>query len=134
MVHIKPHSTPKLSLRTLTIGARQLVVHDALESVFSFPVRTLSLTPMTIVASRSPLAGADRMTFLAPDTARCFSSDSRLVKMPVDSKTISTSLHGMSGILGVACIAMRFPLTTRVLSSTAISPLKRPCTESYLSR
>jgi hypothetical protein len=38
----------------------------------------------------SPLAGAEMMTFLAP-AERCLAASSRLVKRPVDSRTISTS-------------------------------------------
>ena len=44
-----------------------------------------------------PFAGAVMMTFFAP-AARCFAASSRLVKMPVDSKTTSTpsAFHGSS--------------------------------------
>ena len=102
MVHINPHSIPKLSCRTFTTGARQLVVQEALDKVFSLPVRTLSLTPITIVASSSPFAGADRITFLAPEVSRCFSSASLLVKIPVDSRTMSTFFQGIFSMMGSA--------------------------------
>ncbi len=54
------------------------------------------LTPITMVMSSS-LAGAEMRTFLAPP-ARCLAASSRLVKMPVDSMTMSTpsSPQGMS--------------------------------------
>jgi hypothetical protein len=34
MVVMKPRSTPKVSWRTLTTGARQFVVHEALEMMW----------------------------------------------------------------------------------------------------
>ena len=60
---------------TLAIGARQFVVHDALEMMVWFAASYLSsLTPRTIVKSSS-LAGAEMMTFFAPavDVARALS-------------------------------------------------------------
>ena len=57
---------PNVSWRTFAIGARQLVVQDALEMIVCLAGSYLSsLTPMTIVMS-SFLAGAEMMTFLAP--------------------------------------------------------------------
>ncbi|CSP98494.1 Uncharacterised protein [Shigella sonnei] len=38
MVVIVPTSIPKLSCKALAIGARQLVVHDATETMVSLPV------------------------------------------------------------------------------------------------
>jgi hypothetical protein len=53
---------PKESCRTLTIGARQLVVHDAFEMTWwAVASKSTSLTPITNVASAS-LQGADTMT------------------------------------------------------------------------
>ena len=87
--------------RTLAIGATQLVVQEALEMTWWLAASYLSwLTPITMVMSSS-LAGAEMRTFLAP-AAMCFSASAFLVKMPVDSMTMSTpsSPHGSVG--GVA--------------------------------
>src|ERR1700740_3790817 len=43
-VVIRPRLMPKASLSTLATGARQLVVHDALE-MMAWPAYVLSLTP-----------------------------------------------------------------------------------------
>ena len=101
---ITPRSMPKLSLSTLAIGARQLVVHDAFE-IDRLRRRSSrsSLTPSTTVMS-SPLAGAEMITFLAPPST-CFRALSALVNNPVDSMTMSTprSFHGSwPGPLGQA--------------------------------
>ena len=55
---------PKVSLSTLTTGARQLVVQLALEMTLCLAASYLSsLTPRTMVRS-SLVAGAEMMTFL----------------------------------------------------------------------
>src|SRR5438477_644661 len=65
-VDAKPRVIPKVSSRTFTVVARQLVVHDALETMRCLAGSyVFSLTPSTIVASGF-LAGALMMTFLAP--------------------------------------------------------------------
>jgi hypothetical protein len=77
------------------MGTRQLVVHDALETMLCRALSYLSeFTPITIVMS-SPLAGAEMITFLAP-ACRCASALSASVNRPVDSSTMSTprSPHG----------------------------------------
>ena len=57
---------PTASLTTLANGARQFVVHDALEMTWCLSLSYWSkLTPSTTVMS-SPLAGAEMMTFFAP--------------------------------------------------------------------
>ena len=57
---------PKVSRMTLTIGTRQLVVHDAFETIVCLAESYLSLlTPMTMVMSSS-FAGAEINTFFAP--------------------------------------------------------------------
>ena len=73
------------------------------------------------------------MTFFAP-AARCFSAVSLVRNRPVDSTTMSapTSFHLSSAGSLIAVRRIFLPLTTRVLPSTAMLPLKRPCTESYL--
>src|SRR5688572_29992634 len=63
IVVIRPRSMVNVSWRTFAIGARQLVVHDALEMiVWLAGSYWSSLTPRTSVMS-SPLAGAEMMTF-----------------------------------------------------------------------
>lgn len=65
-VVMNPVSIPKESLRTLATGARQLVVHDALEITWcSAGLYEAPLTPIQIVTS-SFLAGAVMTTFRAP--------------------------------------------------------------------
>ncbi len=86
---MKPSSMPKLSSRILAIGARQLVVQEALETMRCWGPRMSSLTPITTMASISSFAGTVRMTFLAP-AARCPANFSRERKTPVDSITTST--------------------------------------------
>src|SRR5438045_8260363 len=86
---MKPCLKPKLSMTTLTIGTRQLVVHEAFEMIACLAGSYLSLlTPMQIVMS-SPLAGAEITTFLAP-AARCLDALSLSVNRPVLSSTNST--------------------------------------------
>src|SRR6188768_1386810 len=88
-VVIHPFLMPKDSCSTLASGARQLVVHDALERMWCDLGSYLSsLTPSTTEKSGF-FAGAVMMTFFAP-AARCFAALSRSVKRPVDSKTTST--------------------------------------------
>ena len=76
------------------MGARQFVVHEALEMIVWEPSYWSSLTPMTMVMS-SFFAGAEMMTFLAP-ASMCALALVASVKKPVDSTTTSTSLafHG----------------------------------------
>ena len=63
---MSPLSTPKASSSTLTMGTKQLVVHEALETTTSWAgSNSSSLTPITKVASTS-VAGAEMMTRLAP--------------------------------------------------------------------
>lgn len=92
---IRPFSMPKLSLRILATGARQLVVQEPLEMMWCFFGSYFwSFTPSTTVKSAS-LPGAEMMTFLAP-AVRCLAAPSRAVKKPVHSMTRSTfmAFHG----------------------------------------
>ncbi len=101
MVVIRPLTMPNSSLRALAIGARQLVVHDALEiTVWAVGSYCSWFTPMTMVMS-SLVAGAEMMTFLAPPSM-CARALVASVKKPVDSMTTSapTSAHLQVG--GVA--------------------------------
>ena len=96
-----PEAMPKVSCRTLTTGARQLVVQEALEMMLCFAASYLSsLTPRTTVRS-SLVAGAEMMTFLTvePRWALAFSAS---VKKPVDSMTICGADGGPVELGGVA--------------------------------
>src|SRR5947209_18141835 len=77
MVVIRPLTIPNDSCRTLAIGARQLVVQEALDRMRSEGLRVWSLTPRTIVASSLSLAGAERITRPAP-ASMCFWSEALL--------------------------------------------------------
>jgi hypothetical protein len=66
-LHLYVHSEPPL---TLARGARQLVVQEALEMMWSLIGSYFSwLTPMTYIGAS--LEGAVMMTFLAPPTMCC---------------------------------------------------------------
>ena len=96
-----PEAMPKVSLRTLTTGARQLVVQLALEMMLCLAASYLSsLTPRTMVMS-SLVAGAEMMTFLTvvPRWALAFSAS---VKKPVDSTTIWAPTEAQSSLAGIA--------------------------------
>jgi hypothetical protein len=69
----------------LAIGARQLVVHEALDTM-SWPAYLSSLTPITNIGA-SP-DGAEITTFFAPPFL-CRPAFSKAVKTPVDSTTKS---------------------------------------------
>ncbi len=84
-VVISPSTIPKLSFKTFVIGAKQLVVHDALEKIFWSAFNSVLLTPITYIGVWS-LDGADNTTFLAP-ASRCLPAVSSVKKKPVDSIT-----------------------------------------------
>ena len=77
-----PYVMTKLSCRTLAIGARQLVVHEALETTLSSALYSLWLTPNT-KRGVSSFGGADIMTFFAPPP-KCFEAVSVVRDFPVD--------------------------------------------------
>ena len=77
---------PNFSWTTLASGAKQFVVHDALEITVSFPVYLSSLTPITNIGASAD--GAVMTTFLAP-AWRCGWHLSTVVNTPVDSTTYS---------------------------------------------
>src|SRR5438270_13401403 len=86
MVGMVPLWILKLSCSTLATGARQLVVQEALETMWCLAGSYLpSFTPRTIVMS-SFLAGAEMMTFFT-GPRRCFFACSASVNFPVDSIT-----------------------------------------------
>merc|ERR1719506_2138649 len=82
-VVMRPSLRQNSSLMTLAMGARQLVVHEALETM-SAPSYSRWLTPMTCMGASGE--GAEMTTFLAPPFmwAEAFSME---VKTPVDSMT-----------------------------------------------
>src|SRR3954468_964343 len=126
---------PTASWATLANGARQFVVHDALEITSCFSLSYwFSLTPRTIVMSGS-VAGAEMTTFFAP-ASRCLAASSRFVKKPVDSSTTSTprSLHGNCAGSRFSNTLISLPSTIRPSPRTSTSPRYGPRIESYLSR
>src|SRR5271154_610108 len=135
MVVMMPLAMPKVSWRTLTTGARQLVVQDALEMMLCFAASYLfSLTPRTRVMS-SLEAGAEMMTFLTgvPRWALAFSAS---VKKPVDSTTIWAPTLAQLSLAGSrsAKTLIFLPSTEMKSSPWEISFLRLPRMESYLRR
>ena len=130
-----PDWMPKVSWRTLTTGARQLVVQLALEMTLCFAASYLSsLTPRTTVRS-SLVAGAEMMTFLTvvPRWALALVAS---VKKPVDSTTISAPTEAQSSLAGSrsAKTLIFLPSTVMESSPAEMSFLRLPRMESYLSR
>src|SRR5664280_2866000 len=115
-----PLSIPNASSSTFTIGAKQLVVHEALETTKSLAgSNSESFTPITKVAS-TPVAGAATITRLAP-ASRWAAADSRVVNRPVDSITTSTPSSPQGNALGSRS------------ASTAIGPESRTIDEPETS-
>src|SRR3954468_17436812 len=86
MVVMVPLTILKVSWMTFAIGARQLVVQEALEMTLCLDGSYLSsLTPSTTVTS-SFFAGAEMITFLT-GPRRCFLASLASVNRPVDSIT-----------------------------------------------
>merc|ERR1719443_2019896 len=94
-VVIRPLTMPYSSWMIFASGARQLVVHDALDSTLTSLVYLFWFTPMTNIGASAE--GAEMMTFFAPPF-RCAEAFSMVVKMPVDSHTMSApnAPHGTS--------------------------------------
>ena len=132
-VVMRPSVMPQLSLRTLAMGARQLVVQEALETKVMSLVYLSRFTPQTNMGVSS-LEGADMMTFLAPASIWAWAF-SLVRKRPVDSTTYSApSLpQGMSAGLRSAKMGMALPLTTMLLPSAETVPANWPCMVSYFS-
>merc|ERR1740136_72669 len=97
----------------LASGARQLVVHEALESTLMSAVYDRWLTPITNMGASAD--GAEMMTFLAPPF-RCADAFSITVKIPVDSQMMSapSAPHGTSSGLRHAKNLITLPSTVRV--------------------
>ena len=130
-VDISPFSMPYFSWMIFANGARQLVVHDAFETIVC-PAYSASLTPITNIGA-SP-DGAEITTFLAPPFmwSPAFSSE---VKTPVDSTTKSAPAapHGIAAGSFSADTATFWPSTEMPPSTTSTVPGNLPCVESYLS-
>src|SRR5262249_6485832 len=142
IVVIRPSSRPKPSLMTLAMGARQLVVQEALETIVCLAGSYLSaLTPRQSVGTCSvDLVGAEMITRLAP-AVRCRPAFSKSVNRPVLSSTYCTpkSFHG--SLAGSFSDRVRVVLPFRekevsVAETSAFFPpdFRRPCIVSYLSR
>src|SRR3954464_12594444 len=132
---MNPRSMPKESRSALLMGARQLVVQEALEITSCFFGSYFSwLMPKARVKSW-PFAGAEMITFFAP-AAMCFCASTRLVNRPEHSSTMSQPccLWGNSEGSRLAVTAIFLPLTTMASSSASTLPSKIPCTESNLKR
>ena len=126
---------PKLSSRTFAIGAKQFVVHEALDTILSSGFKSSSFTPRTIVASISSFGGTVSNTFLAP-AFRCLLRDSLSLKIPVDSITTSTfnSLHGSSAGSFIEVSFITRSSTKSLSPSTRTSLSNMPITESCFKR
>merc|ERR1719453_2128072 len=113
-VVMRPSTMVYFSWITLASGARQFVVHDALERMLMSFVYFSWLTPMTNIGASAE--GAEIMTFFAPPL-RCADAFSITVKMPVDSHTTSAphSPHGTSSGLRQAKNLIGLPSTMSVL-------------------
>merc|ERR1719313_2213064 len=94
-VVMRPSTMPYFSWMILARGARQLVVHEALERMLTSLVYLSWLTDMTNIGASAD--GAEMITFFAPPSM-CILALSIVVKMPVDSHTMSApdSPHGTS--------------------------------------
>src|SRR6516165_4739493 len=117
MVVIEPLTILKFSCTTLTAGAKQFVVQEALEITSCLAGSYIfSFTPSTIVRS-SPLAGAEMMTFFT-EPFRCFFASSALVNRPVDSTTTWTPSEDQGSSAGSLTLKTRTLLSlTRTQSS-----------------
>ena len=129
-----PRTTPKCSCSTDTMGARQLVVQEALETTRCPSFRMPSFTPMTMVAS-TLVAGAEISTFFAP-AARWAEACSPSVKIPVDSTTRSTPRSPQGRFAGSRSetISILFPFTASPPFTASTGWSYRPWTESNFSR
>ena len=120
-VVIKPSSMPKFSSMILASGARQLVVHDALETMVSL-VYLSWLTPITYMGASAD--GAEMKTTSAPPFW-CAAAFSRVVKMPVDSTTALAPLAPQGMAVGSRSMemVMGFPSMTSLPSLASTVPL-----------
>eukprot|EP00817_Percolomonadidae_sp_ATCC50343_P004111 CAMPEP_0117427696 /NCGR_PEP_ID=MMETSP0758-20121206/7513_1 /TAXON_ID=63605 /ORGANISM="Percolomonas cosmopolitus, Strain AE-1 (ATCC 50343)" /LENGTH=223 /DNA_ID=CAMNT_0005213529 /DNA_START=173 /DNA_END=841 /DNA_ORIENTATION=- len=91
-VVINPSTIPYFSWIIAASGAKQLVVHDALDTTFS-PLYPSLFTPIQNIGASGD--GAEMITFFAPPS-KCLAAASCLINTPVHSNTTSTSCfpHG----------------------------------------
>merc|ERR1740117_931745 len=77
-VVIKPSRMPNLASMHLATGAKQLVVHEALETMLSEDLYSKWFTPITYIGASGD--GAEMITFLHPPAmwAAAFSCDTRM--------------------------------------------------------
>jgi len=131
-VVMSPFSMPNFSCTTSASGARQLVVHDALEKTLMSLVRFLWLTPYTNIGVSS-LDGALRITFLAPPSMWPIAV-SFVRKTPVLSHT--TSVARLPHLMDAGVFSLK---TLTVWPFTVIESFVKdtfstlPWTESYLN-
>src|SRR5215471_16089626 len=126
---------PNVSCSTLATGARQIVVHEALETTLCLAASyVLSFTPNTNVAS-GPSAGAEMMTFFTEPFRWAFAC-SPLVKRPVDSTTMSAPTLDQSIAAGSFCLkTLNERPSTEIESSVCVIVCgKFPKIESYFNR
>ena len=117
MVVIKPRSISKLSFITLATGAKQFVVHDALEIIMCWLDNMFSLPPYTTVASTfSP--GAEMITFFAPECmwSKDFSFVAKYPELSITTSMFSFFQGSFSG----------FFLGLHALEAVIIQDLSKP--------
>mmetsp|Transcript_28817 Transcript_28817/g.66194 ORF Transcript_28817/g.66194 Transcript_28817/m.66194 type:complete len:222 (-) Transcript_28817:213-878(-) len=119
-VVMRPSTMPYSSWMILASGARQLVVHEALERMLMSFLYSKWLTPMTNIGASAE--GAEMITFLAPP-CKCIDAFSITVKMPVDSQTMSApfSPHGTSVGFLTARKAIFLPSTISICEASSHS-------------
>mmetsp|Transcript_4948 Transcript_4948/g.14803 ORF Transcript_4948/g.14803 Transcript_4948/m.14803 type:complete len:391 (-) Transcript_4948:157-1329(-) len=136
VVVISPLTIPNFSSRTLAKGARQLVVHEAFDTILAFMSRSCSFTPTTWVGMSLPLAGAVMRTFFAP-AVMCLPAPSVFRKTPVPSITRSIPMSFQGSWVGsrFETTSMTLPLQLKWVSSTiSMSASNVPSIESYFRR
>ncbi len=119
------------SSTTLTMGTKQLVVHEAFETTTCRSAsKSPSFTPTTKVASASPEA-VEMMTRLT-EPPRWLAASARLVKRPVDSITTSAPSESQGSCSGSRSAITRicWSPTTRSFPSTCTGTGSRPWVES----
>ena len=117
---MRPPASPNASSMTFTMGTKQLVVQDTLETIScTLGSKWESFTP-TITVTSASRAGAEMITREAPPF-RCPLASAREVNTPVDSMTTSTpssSQGRFDGSRSLSTAKRRSP-TTRSVPSTA---------------
>mmetsp|Transcript_38042 Transcript_38042/g.107465 ORF Transcript_38042/g.107465 Transcript_38042/m.107465 type:complete len:226 (+) Transcript_38042:547-1224(+) len=131
-VVMRPSTRPNSWSMTLAMGARQLVVQEALDTILRSGVYFSSFTPMTNMGASGE--GAVMTTLSAPPSMWAWAV-ARLVNTPVDSTTMEapTSPQGrLAGSLSEKTFTA-FPSIVRTPSEEEMSDLRRPWTVSYSS-